>query len=92
MAFNYALNKIKKLRRTSYNKLKDDAVDYKTKKPFTPEEKSWQKGRLSGLRVATSSFYAGQKAGFTKGRKAGFKSGRNYGTMSALSRRSYHRY
>jgi hypothetical protein len=89
MAYNFALNRIKREKTKSFRKLKNDAIDYKTNKPVTEEKKQWHRGKISGLKLATSCFYAGQKAGYSKGRKAGFKSGRMYGSMMRRSYRTY---
>lgn len=90
MAFrsNYALNKIRKQKSSSFKKIKNGATDFDGK-PVTKEKKAWHSGRLSGLKTATSAFYAGKKQGYSQGRKQGFKSGCNYGRMTRGFRRVY---
>ena len=88
MAYNFALNRIRKQTKSSYKKIKAGAVDY-AGKPIPKSKQAWHSGRLAGLKVAKSSYYAGQKAGYSKGRKQGFKSGRNYGRMTRGFVRAY---
>ena len=85
---NYALNKIRKQKNSSFRKIKQGALDINGK-PIPKDKQVWHMGRLAGLKTATSSFYAGKKQGFSQGKKVGFKSGRRYGFMT---RKAYSRY
>ena len=88
MAYNFALNRIRKQTNSSYRKIRHGAVDINGK-PISKEIQTWHSGRLNGLKTAKSAYYSGKKAGFFEGKKKGFKSGKYYGSMSRGYRRAW---
>lgn len=75
MTYNFALNRIKRQTSASFRKVRKGAVD-RDGKPIPQKVQSWHSGKIAGLKVARSSYFAGVKQGQRKGYRSGLRASR----------------